>query len=287
MDIKQLTYFLGIVEEGNITRASKKLHIAQPHLSKQLKLLEAELGVKLMERSTRKIQMTDAGKLLQNRAKQIVELMDVTMKELKDFDEGIKGTLSIGAIASAGALLPERIYRYHQKYPDVNFNIRECHTHEILDLLNNGIVEIGIIRTPFNSEVYESILLPFEPMVAATCTNIFSEEQEESISLNALENKPLLIHSRYETMIIEACHQAGFNPKILGKIDDTKTILLWASKGMGIAIVPKDLIGIIPNINLKHKKINEPSLITRTAVIWKKEQYLSSVTKHFLENFEL
>lgn len=115
MDIKQLTYFLTIAEEKSITKASEKLHIAQPHLSQQLKLLEEELNVKLIERTTRKFQVTDAGKRLWHRSKQIIELMESTVKELKDFNEGMEGTLSIGTISSAGdILLPQRIYSFNK-----------------------------------------------------------------------------------------------------------------------------------------------------------------------------
>ncbi|GIM30359.1 LysR family transcriptional regulator [Clostridium polyendosporum] len=288
MDIKQLTYFLGIAEEGNITKAAEKLHIAQPHLSNQLKLLEDELGVKLVERSTRKIQLTNAGEMLMHRAKQVLELMDRTIKELKDFNEGLQGTLSIGAISSAGdILLPNWIYNFHQQYPGINFHIRECHTHEILELLNNGVIEIGIIRTPLNSELYDSILLPNETMIAATNRNLFWKNNRKYIDMKDLANKPLLIHRRYEKMIVEACQQSGFEPRILGKIDDTRTILLWAHTGMGVAIVPKDWIGLISSTNLKYVEIKEPSLITRTAVVWKKSHYLSSAAKHFLENCKL
>ena len=127
--------------------------------------------------------------MLQHRAKQMMELMDRTIKELKDFNEGLQGTLSIGAIASAGdTLLPKWIYNFHQKYPGINFNIRECHTHEILELLNNGIIEIGIIRTPLNSEIYGSILLPNEPMIAVTSKNLLWKDNEKYIDMNALAN---------------------------------------------------------------------------------------------------
>ncbi|HBE78497.1 MAG TPA: LysR family transcriptional regulator [Firmicutes bacterium] len=288
MDIKQLEYFLGIVEAGNITKAAEKIHIAQPHLSKELKLLEDEVGVKLVERSTRRFQITGAGQMLHHRAKQILELMEVTIKELKDYNEGLQGTLSIGAIASAGdTLLPEWIYSFHQKYPAVNFHIRECHTHEVLELLNNGIIEIGIIRTPLNSEIYESILLPNEPMIAATCAESFREEHPKYISLKTLANKPLLVHRRYEKMIVEACQQEGFEPRILAKIDDTRAILLWANTGMGVAIVPKDWLGLISSTNLMYREIDEAALFTRTAIAWKKNKYLSALAKHFLETFEL
>lgn len=174
MDLRQLAYFLAIAEEGNITRASARLHMAQPPLSQQLKLLEEEFGVVLIERNTRKIQITDAGRLLQNRAKQILELTEKTAKELKDLKEGLQGTLSIGTIASAGeTLLPLKIQSFHEKYPGVEFHIRESGTFEILELIKGGVVEIGVIRTPFIQDTFEHINLPDEPMVAGALGDLF------------------------------------------------------------------------------------------------------------------
>lgn len=288
MDIRQLTYFLAIVEEGNITKAAEKLHMAQPPLSQQLKLLEDELGVKLLERSTRKIQITDAGQILRRRAKQMLELMETTIKELKDFNEGVQGTLSIGTVASSGAtLLPERLHDFHKKYPGINFQIREGSTYRILELLNSKLVEIGIIRTPFNSEIFESICLSNEPMVAATNGGLYWEDHQKSISLAELASKPLVIDRRYEKMIVTSSQRAGFDPKILCKSDDARSILLWATTGIGVAIVPKSAIGLIPSTNLKYNEIDDPSLQTGTAIIWLKNHYLSSAARHFLETFEV
>lgn len=288
MDIKQLTYFLAIVEEGNITKAAERLHIAQPHLSQQLKLLEDELNVKLIERNTRKFQITDAGQRLWHRSKQMTELMESTVKELKDFNEGLQGTLSIGTISSSGdILLPQRICSFNKKYPKINFEIRECGTNEILELLKSGVIEIGIIRTPLNSEIYKSIKLPIEPMVAAISGNVYWGNNEKSINLGELADKPLLVHRRYEKMIVEVCKQDGFEPRILCKIEDTRSILLMAKTGIGVAIVPKDWIELIPDINLNYKEINEPSLNTSTTIVWIKDQYLSSTAKNFLQTFEV
>jgi DNA-binding transcriptional LysR family regulator len=287
MDIKQLLYFNAICEEKNITRASEKLHIAQPHLSHQLKLLEEELSIKLVERSTRKFQLTEAGEKLQHRAKQILELLDSTTKELKDYNEGIKGTLAIGTIQSSGdMLLPGRIYDFNIKYPNINFEIRECSTDEILELLKSGMIEIGIIRTPLLSKTFGSICLPMEPMVAASGNPSFFKDDKNKIELPELSGSPLLVHRRYEPMIVEACKQNGFEPRILCKIEDTKSILFYAVTGMGVAIIPKDWVNLIPGINLIYKEINEPSLETGTTIIWMKDQYLSSAARNFLETFK-
>ncbi len=288
MDVRQLRYFLTIVEEGNISAAAKRLHIAQPPLSQQLKLLEEELGIKLLERGSRRIQLTEAGKILKNRAEQVLELMKNTVKELKDCNEGIKGSLLIGTVPSSGStLLPDRMYDFHKRYPSIDFQIWEGDTYRILELLNSGVIEIGIIRTPFNSEIFESVLLPNEPMIAATNGDLYWEKEKKFIDLIELMDKPLIVDRRYEKMIIESCNKAGFEPNIICKSDDARSILLWASTGMGIAIVPKAAVGLIPSINLKYKAINEISLETKTAIIWMKSRYLSAAAKSFLETFKI
>lgn len=287
MDIRQLKYFLAIAEQGQITSAAKRLNMAQPPLSQQLKLLEDELGVKLVERGSRKIELTDAGQILRNRAEQILELTDATIKELRDFNSGVQGTLSIGAVSSSGAtLLPDRIYRFHKNYPDINFEVWEGNTYRILDILNSGIIEIGIVRTPFNIQSFESICLPKEPMIAAINSDLYWDEHKECISLSELSNKPLIIYRRFEKLITEAFEKAGFEPNILCKTDDARSTLLWADSGIGIAIVPKVALKLINSTNLRYKRIDEPSLETQIAAIWMKNRYLSTAARHFLECFE-
>jgi LysR family transcriptional regulator, salicylic acid-responsive activator of bsdBCD len=288
MDLRQLVYFLAIAEEGNITRAAERLHIAQPPLSQQLKLLEEEFGVVLMERNTRKIQITDAGRLLQTRAKQILELTEKTAKELKDLKEGFQGTLSIGTISSAGeTLLPLKIQSFHEKYPGVDFHIRESGTFEILELIKGGVVELGIIRTPLNQDIFEYINLPDEPMVAGALGDLFWDGNRGCLELTGLEGKPLLMHNRYTNNIEEACRKAGFEPRIVCRIDDTRSMLSWANTGMGIAIIPRDMIGLLPDAKLDYREIKEESLVTRTVIIWMKNRYLSAPARHFLETFKL
>jgi LysR family transcriptional regulator, salicylic acid-responsive activator of bsdBCD len=287
MDLRQLAYFLAIAEEGNITRAAERLHIAQPPLSQQLKLLEEEFGVVLMERNTRKIQITDAGRLLQTRAKQILELTEKTAKELKDLKEGFQGTLSIGTISSAGeTLLPLKIQSFHEKYPGVDFHIRESGTFEILELIKGGVVELGIIRTPLNQDIFEYINLPDEPMVAGALGDLFWDGNRGCLELTGLEGKPLLMHNRYTNNIEEACRKAGFEPRIVCRIDDTRSMLSWANTGMGIAILPRDMIGLLPDAKLDYREIKEESLVTRTVIIWMKNRYLSAPARHFLEIFK-
>ena len=285
MNIKQLKYFLTIVEEGTILKAAQKLHIAQPPLSQQLKLLEAELGCTLIARTTRKSQITDTGEKLYFRAKQILELIDTTTKEVTDINKGLEGTLSIGTVSSAGAtFLPERLSSYHKKYPGINFGIFDEDTYKIIELLGKGIIDIGIIRTPFNLDMFEAITLPSVPMVAVS-NNLKLTENCEILSLAHLTDLPLIVQQRYEKTIIELCLKSGFVPNILCRSNDVRTILLWAAAGMGTAIVPKDCLHLIHSMDLEYKEINEPSLYIGTAIIWTKDRYLTTAARHFLDEF--
>jgi len=285
MDIKQLSYFNVICEEKNLTRASARLHIAQPHLSHLLKALEEELEVSLVERSTRRFRLTEAGERLYHRSRQMIELMDSATRELKDFKSGIIGTLSIGTIQTSGdQLLPGRIQEFNRRYPEVNFEIRECGSDEITELLERGMIEIGIIRIPMTSKTFDSINLQPSPMVAVTGKPDFFNGGESVIELSRISGSPLLVHRRYEQIIREAFWSKGFEPRVLCKIDDTKSILLYAMTGMGIAIIPRDWVDAIPGLNLDYREIAEPSLETGTSIIWI-DKHLSPAGRHFLESF--
>ncbi|GAA4653274.1 LysR family transcriptional regulator [Anaerocolumna aminovalerica] len=286
MDIKQLKYFLTIAEEGQITSAAKKLNMAQPPLSQQLKLLEEELGVKLVERGSRHLKLTDTGKILMNRARQILELTNSAVKEVKDFSKGLQGTLSIGTVSSSGAtLLNESVLEFHKEYSGIEFEIYEGNTFTLIDLLNKGIIEVGIVRTPFNALNFECKYAKTEPMIAAIPREYYWEPAKYSISVSALKNKPLIIYRRFEQLICETCMEYGFEPQIFCKCDDARTALLWANAGAGIAIVPKSAFELAANSNLLYKEIENEKLKTKIAAIWVKDRYISPLASKFIESF--
>lgn len=287
IDIRQLRYFLAIAETGQITAAARHLNLAQPHLSQELRLLEAELGVKLVERGSRAVRLTEAGRMLQNRAEQMLELMGATIKEIRDFNEGLQGSLAIGTISSSGAsLLPRRIQEFHRHYPGVNFEVWEGNTYRILEILNRGLIEIGIVRTPFVMGDLASVALPPEPMVAAMDSDRYWDATRTAIPLEDLRDKPLILYRRFEKLIVDTCHHAGFEPWIFCKNDDARTTMLWADAGMGVAVVPRSAVGLIQSPKLRYKEITATALKTQIVAIWMKNRYISTAAKHFLEIFQ-
>ena len=196
MDIRQLRYFLTIAQEGQITRAAKQLNMEQPPLSRQLKLMEEELGVLLFERSGKQLQLTHAGELLQNRAASLLNQFNETLTEVKEIHAGIRGMLSIGAVVSCISLLPQRIQIFRQQYPEVTFKIREGDHSLLADQLDKRNIELAVTRIPFESsfgpERYAVQPLPSDPFVAVLPGSWESVSSHSEISMRELAEYPFL-----------------------------------------------------------------------------------------------
>ena len=153
MDIKDMRAFYAIVEEGNISHAAGRLAVAQPALSRQMKRLESALGVKLFERGSRRIRLTEAGRVLKERVEQILGLVDGTVREIQDVGEGTAGEVRIGTITSSGAnLVPGLLAAFHETHPRVTFQIFEAEGARVFDMLDNRLIEIAITRTEVERE---------------------------------------------------------------------------------------------------------------------------------------
>jgi len=284
MDIREMKYFYAIAEEGNISNASKRLNIAQPALSRQMKQLEDNLGVQLFERGSRRIKLTEAGHLMRKRVEQILDLVEGTKNEIIELNSGAAGTISIGTVTTSGAiLLPNLIDRFHALYPNVTFQLWEGDGFRVLELLDKGIIEVGIIRAPFDSDIYESIALPAEPLVIAMKQDCSYGEDPETIRLIELANQPLIIPIRWKSMFVEWCSKAGFKPNIVCLCDGIIMNVLWAKMGIGMALVPKSTEGLIADSALTYKTIVEPTVSTQTIIVWLRNRRLSASSKHFID----
>lgn len=279
MDLRQLRYFLTIAEEGGISPAARRLHMAQPPLSQQLKQLEQELDVQLVERGNRSVRLTDAGEILKARASQILSLADSARREIQDYNNGLTGTLVLGAVSSSG-LPNEAINAFHQRYPGVLFEVHEGNTFQILEYLKRGRIELGVVRTPFNSVYLECRYAEPEPMTAS-----FAGEDpfpgKDSITIEDLRGKPLILYRRFEQLVREACGEAGFEPLVCCTSDDARTAISWAKAGYGIGIAP--LSALRRDGTLAGKCIAHERLRTQLALIRRKGQYLSTAARRFFE----
>ncbi|MCR5757311.1 MAG: LysR family transcriptional regulator [Selenomonas sp.] len=286
MDIKDMRAFYAIVEEGNISHAAQRLDIAQPALSRQMKRLETSLGVQLFERGSRRIRLTDAGRVMYSRVEHILGMVDGTVREITEIGSGIAGSVRLGTITTSGALLlPELISEFHSRYPNVTYQIWEAEGARILELLDNRVIEIGITRTQVDSKVYESIVLPNEPLVL-----IMNKEQEigaagDRVELKELQNQPIIIPLRWQSVFIANCRKLGFEPNIVCVSDSIVQDLLLAKMGMGMALLPVSSKTLLTDGNLIYKKLIEPEMSTHTVIAWLKNRTLSSSSEHLISLF--
>ena len=288
MDVRQLLYFTTIVEEGSISAAAKKLHLSQPPLSHQLKLLEEELNLQLVQRGPRCITLTDAGRLLYKRAQSILSLTWSAKKELLAMASGYSGTLHLGTVSSSGAsLLDWRIPEFHRRFPQLSFAIHEGNTFELMEMLESGLIELAIVRTPFHNDQLNCLYLSPEPMIAAGAASFFPAGMPsgQPISLELLGHAPVILYRRFEKILLSLCEQKGITPQVFCIADDARTTLMWAEAGLGVAVVPQSAYRIMPHHNMVYGELSEEDLHTRIAAVCKKGCSLSWAAQQFLEIF--
>ncbi len=277
MEIRQMKYFKTIVEQGTISKAAKALHMAQPPLSTQLKQLENELGVTLIKRSNKQIELTQAGQMFYKRCLQILDLSEITRNELK---QSYQEALRIGITSSNMALIDqEDIKNFINSKTQLCYSIHEGSTYEMLDLLLAHNIDIGIVRTPFDSSLVNAYYLDKEPMVAIGKKSYFLHNTHY---ISDFKDTPLIIHQRYLKMISDYCLDHDFKINLKVSCDDSRTSYLFASTGVGVAIVPQSSLSLIDDPSLHAVALKDNALYTGIALITRKNEKLSSSLQQFI-----
>ncbi len=293
MTLKQLEYFLAIAEAGHITAAAKNLNISQPPLSLQLKALEDELGVQLFERDKRNLTITHEGLILKERAIEILAMVNDTVRELQNLGTDAQGTIHIGTISSACThLLPERIVAFRNEHPNVDFQIFEGNSTTVLDMLEHNEVDLGVVREPFNTSIYNSVPLKeaslgendADSFVAAGVPSFFENCSGNEIALADLKGMPLIVHRRYHDMLTNYCRQRGFSPNVICQNNEIASSLSWAEAGIGVAIVANNTAAQASK-KLVTRRIVNPTIASRAYLVWDKSHNISNLAKQFIELF--
>lgn len=294
MDIRQLRYFLTIAQEGQITRAAKQLNMEQPPLSRQLKLMEEELGVLLFERSGKQLQLTHAGELLQNRAASLLNQFNETLTEVKEIHAGIRGMLSIGAVVSCISLLPQRIQIFRQQYPEVTFKIREGDHSLLADQLDKRNIELAVTRLPFESsfgpERYAVRPLPSDPFVAVLPSSWESVSSHSEISMRELAEYPFLslktdltigMHER----VIQEFKRGELEPHVICECSSVAIIVALVAEGIGATILPESVMSSFAIPNIRTLSITSADFQSDVGIVWLRDHVLSNRARHFLATF--
>jgi DNA-binding transcriptional LysR family regulator len=249
MKMRQLEYFLTIADEGGFSRAAKRLHVAQPSLSVQIKTLEDEVGAQLFERNKRHVFLTQAGKQFQQHARAILSLADTAKIEARCAEAGELGTLDIGYSASAmfSHLLPAAIRSFRRQYPFVMLSLHDIPSLEQLHRLMERTLDLGILRKP-DVKAPDGIHISEwhrTPLVVA-----IQEEhplaRRASLALSQLKAEPFIMYPREAGtglywQVTDLCAHAGFRPRVAREVLEPAAIIGLVAAGVGVAVVPAGL----------------------------------------------
>lgn len=285
MDIRQLRYFIAIVEERKISAAAERLHISQPPLSQQLKTMEEELGSKLVERSGKHFEVTEAGKALYKYALRVTQLMEEAKIEVKEVGKGVNGRLTIGINTFSVVKLPEILHKFQKQYPKVTYKIQQNESAHLCKLVRERIVELAIIRLPLELDNLSVLHLHSEPFYFITSKK--RKQTGDEVSLADIQNAPLILPSTeglgVHYVIMEAFSKFQLHPNVVGECSDISLLMDLVSSDFGSSIVPETLLKRHKGYPIHAYKISSDTLSASVGLIWLKNHYLSKTAQNFVD----
>jgi DNA-binding transcriptional LysR family regulator len=241
-EISQLRCFVAVAEELHFSRAAERLNMTQPPLSRQIRLLEHHVGARLLERNSRTVRLTSAGKAFFPEAARILRMAEEATLTARRVARGEQGTLAIGFTGGAGySLLPEVVRRLREHSPGVVLTLKELVSTEQVEALNASQIELGLLRPHALNAELESALLATESLMLAIPKGE-ADAWPLHPTLADLHGKPFVMYSPYEArpfhqMLSERFERAGVVPDIVEHIGQVHTMLALVNAGIGAALV--------------------------------------------------
>jgi DNA-binding transcriptional LysR family regulator len=245
MELRHLRYFITLAEELHFGRAAQRLHIQQPPLSRQIQLLEAELGFPLFERSLRRVELTPAGQALLGRAEQVFTALDAAIHDARSASEGESGRLIVGYPSSlAYSGLTELLRAFRTRFPAVELSLRELSPGEQIDALKAGGLDVGFVRSAVDDPALGAELVRRESLMVVLPDDHRLAAQR-TIPLEALKDEPFVMFPRargpaFFDQLMGLCHAAGFTPQIEQEAPQLDIISMVAA-GFGVSIMPSSM----------------------------------------------
>jgi DNA-binding transcriptional LysR family regulator len=241
-----MRYFVAVAEELHFGRAARRLNLAQPPLSQQIRKLEEELGAPLFTRTSRKVELTPHGKLFYQEACSILEQTSRAQEKVKASQLGEFGSLSIGFVTSAiYSVMTPTVREFHSLFPKVEIHCRELTSAEQVEALHKGVISIGFLRTPvFDERIHAHVLL--RESLVLVLPEDHPAARKSKLSLSDFAEEPFILFPRRQgpsayDQIIAACQQAGFSPVITQEGNEMQTLLGLVAAGLGVSLVPSSL----------------------------------------------
>ena len=214
-------------------------------------------------------------------------MVDGTVREITEIGSGLAGTIRLGTVTSSGALLlPELMREFHQRVPQVTFQIWEAEGTRVLEMLDARVIEIGLTRTQSDENLYESLLLPEEPLMMVMSRRHLSGASPEEVRVEELKEQPIILPLRWKGTFLAHCKRVGFLPHVICESDSIVQNVLAVRAGLGCALLPLSARCLLTDDGeLVMKRLVEPEIMAHTVLSWLKNHTLSAAAIHFIDLF--
>ncbi len=274
MELRHLRYFTTVAAEGSFSRASEKLNIAQPPLSRQVQQLEEELGVRLLDRG-RPLTLTEPGRYLFEQARQILQRVEETKAMTKRIAKGMVLQFNIGFVASTlYDALPELIRRFRITIPGVEVQLLEMTTMEQVAALRDGRIDVGFGRLKFDDDAIVRKVIREEKLCLATPVDHPLARTSGKLRLRDTEGEPLIIYPKsprpsYADQVIGFYRDAGVEPSIGTEARELQTALGLVASGGGVCVVPAS-VRRLGRDDVRFIDLDEPKMMTPIIMSYRK-----------------
>ena len=289
MELRHLRYFIAVAEELHFGRAAQVLGISQPPLSQQIQALEQEVGARLFERTNRRVELSEAGRLFLEEARLVLAQVDKAADVARRAQLGELGELKIGFTSSApfSSTIPQAIFAFRQRFPSVHLNLREMSSTRVADALVDESIQVGIMRPLPLPDSLTVVELMREPLVAVLSSkHPLVAGSEAGLFLSALALEPFVFFPRsygsgLYTQLLSLARDAGFSPHFAQEAGEAMTIIGLVAAGLGVSVLPASyrrmrIDGVV------YRPLLDPQAISAVWLVQRKDQ-TSPMAKAFVE----
>ena len=287
MEIRQLRSAVAIARRLSFTAAAEELALAQPALSQQIAALERELGVRLFERTNRRVALTDAGRAFVKRAERIIADVGAAAEEMTAYAGGLRGRVVIGTYQSfAEYVLPKLLGRFHAENPGIEVALREGIADALLAGLRDGAVDVFVGHLADASPVTGNFLIEplYEDELAIAVSARHRLAERSGVRMEELRDEPFVIFrpgSASTHRLNSAARAAGFEPRVAFESEDSLTVRSLVAEGLGVALYPRTL-GNTPGPNIALLSV-EPQRIMRTMALVTRTDPFGPAVRRFVD----
>lgn len=285
MDIKALRYFIEVVNEQSFTRASEKLFVTQPTISKMIRSLEQEVEQPLLHREGRRFWLTDGGEVVYQRAEQILAQFNQLNAELLDLNQLQRGHLRLGIPPMVGHMYAGLIRQYRQAFPNVEMTIVEYGGRKIEQAVYNGDLDVAVtMLSPSAADTLNILELDSYP-ICAVLPDVAPWNQMDSVHWQDIQHEPFYLYTDDFTLseyIATLCQQQAIKPSVAARSSQWDFLVALVKSGVGVAFLPEPLCHRIQGEGVVIKAMS-PSIEWRLGAIWHAERYVPRTAEAWID----